>query len=244
MSDTMKRTMRLSRLIMKQAKMVGAFHDEFQVTSYGATTSLYKMSDRFRLIHEEFNETKEALIQNDDIEAADGFCDLLYVLYGTFHELNWDQFEAFFGEDGESVMFSEHVNNNMGFLLNSLNDVHSKMTKNVALNNYEEFLSDCIMMITLIVSVLCDEDNLYNIPENFEIVHESNMNKVATSVGIANDTIDHYNNKDVHCFIEQNHTTGHYLIKRTSDGKVMKQVNWEPPKIKLNNMENSDERNE
>lgn len=65
---------------------------------------------RVSLLQEELDELKEAIKQNDKVEAADALCDLMYVLCGTILEFGMqDVFNDMFNEVHRSNMSKADV---------------------------------------------------------------------------------------------------------------------------------------
>lgn len=78
--------MRNEELIMENAQaMVEAFHRMFEIVVQEAPALVDDQTRalRIRLIHEEFEELKEAMAKNDLVGIAKEMADLLYVVYGT-----------------------------------------------------------------------------------------------------------------------------------------------------------------
>ena len=72
--------------IMENAQaMVEAFHRMFEIVVQEAPALVDDQTRalRIRLIHEEFEELKEAMAKNDFVGIAKEMADLLYVVYGT-----------------------------------------------------------------------------------------------------------------------------------------------------------------
>ncbi|HKC92954.1 MAG TPA: MazG nucleotide pyrophosphohydrolase domain-containing protein [Nitrospira sp.] len=72
--------------IMENAQaMVEAFHRMFEIVVQEAPALVDDQTRalRIRLIHEEFEELKEAMAKNDLVGIAKEMADLLYVVYGT-----------------------------------------------------------------------------------------------------------------------------------------------------------------
>ncbi len=65
--------------------MVAAFHRLFEIVEHDVPTEPDEGTRalRIRLIHEEFEELKEAMVQGDLTAVAKEMADLLYVVYGT-----------------------------------------------------------------------------------------------------------------------------------------------------------------
>lgn len=73
-------------LVMENAQaMVAAFHRMFEIVVQKAPGLVDDQTRalRIRLIHEEFEELKEAMAKNDLVGIAKEMADLLYVVYGT-----------------------------------------------------------------------------------------------------------------------------------------------------------------
>lgn len=78
---------------------VEAFHNALAIPVHD-TPAIRRPELRAELIREEAQETCEALLRGDLVDAIDGCCDLLCVVYGTFAELGvdaalfWDEVHA------------------------------------------------------------------------------------------------------------------------------------------------------
>lgn len=66
--------------------------------------------------------------------------------------------------------------------------------------------------------------------EAFEIVHESNMSKLCSSIDEVDKTIAKYNREEIPVSVEETLFNGKtmYIIKRSSDNKVLKNINYTP----------------
>jgi len=64
----------------------------------------------------------------------------------------------------------------------------------------------------------------------FDEVQRSNMSKACKSLAEAEATLEHYRNKGVDCFYEQQDDL--YLVYRTADRKTLKSVNYSPADLK------------
>lgn len=75
---------------------VAAFHERFgqPVLDRPQMPSADRVALRIRLIKEEAQETVEALVAGDLVEAVDGLADLIYVALGTACELGVDMAEV------------------------------------------------------------------------------------------------------------------------------------------------------
>ena len=77
---------------------VEQFHEKFgHVINHKPTIDLARPELRAKLIEEEAKETADAIRANDLVEAIDGMCDLLYVVFGTAVEFGID-IQPFFDE--------------------------------------------------------------------------------------------------------------------------------------------------
>ena len=70
-------------------RQVEAFHRELE-HPIGETVAIRRPELRAELIREEAQETVEAILRGDLIEAVDGLCDLLYVVFGAAVEFGID----------------------------------------------------------------------------------------------------------------------------------------------------------
>lgn len=76
--------------------LVREWHEKFGV-NIGETPAIRRPGLRAALIEEEARETCEAIRRGDLIEAIDGMCDVLYVVFGTAVEFGID-LQPFFNE--------------------------------------------------------------------------------------------------------------------------------------------------
>lgn len=66
--------------------MVREFHDKFGIKRHNEPVipaNKKEVNLRLKLIHEEYLELIEAIIEEDPVAAADALTDILYVVYGT-----------------------------------------------------------------------------------------------------------------------------------------------------------------
>lgn len=76
--------------------MVRAWHEKFGVV-IGEYPRIRRPELRAALIEEEARETCDAILRGDLVEAIDGMCDVLYVIFGTAVEFGVD-LAPFFAE--------------------------------------------------------------------------------------------------------------------------------------------------
>jgi predicted HAD superfamily Cof-like phosphohydrolase len=78
-------TMNKESMMDDAQAMVAAFHRLFEIVGHDVPTELDERTKalRVRLIHEEFEELKDAMAQGDLAAVAKEMADLLYVVYGT-----------------------------------------------------------------------------------------------------------------------------------------------------------------
>lgn len=101
--------------MIKQIKQLKEFHSSFGLPIRETPTDVnsQEFNLRHKLIVEEVQEIKDAYIQGDQVEVADGIIDSLYVLLGTAVQLGYsDKLEAMFDEVHRSNMskLDEHGN--------------------------------------------------------------------------------------------------------------------------------------
>ena len=96
-------------------------------------------------------------------------------------------------------------------------------------------IADALCDLQYVLSGAIHEFGLGNkFAELFEEVHRSNMSKVCTSFNEAEDTIAKYRKEEIIVYKEpiDEITTDMYLIKRSSDNKVLKSINYSPANLK------------
>lgn len=125
---------RMARLTTHSVQRdVEAFHAALDIPVHD-TPAIRRPELRAALIREEADETCQALLQGDLVEAIDGCCDLLCVVYGTLAELGvdaapfWDEVHASnmrkaggpTREDGKKLKPNGWVGPNIAGILNTL----------------------------------------------------------------------------------------------------------------------------
>jgi len=105
---------------MTNFEMVKEFHEKFDIRAHKEPiipANKKEVNLRLKLIHEEYLELIEAVIDEDAVAAADALTDLLYVIYGTGDCFGMDLDACFkevhrsnmskLGEDGKPIR-NEH----------------------------------------------------------------------------------------------------------------------------------------
>jgi predicted HAD superfamily Cof-like phosphohydrolase len=168
---------------------------------------LFKL--RWDLIQEESNELFEAIDTNDYVEIIDALSDILYVVYGAA-----DSFESDFDEAINLESNHSQIENKLNFDLTIsfdkmkfvLNDPVQKITLNKMIDDYNHLLRELndafvskfvpriIKHLTVIHNYLYEFANLFqfNLDYTFQMVHQSNMSKLAETEEIAQQTVKWY----------------------------------------------------
>lgn len=207
----------------------------------------------FALIKEEFNELTEALENRDIIEVKDALCDMIYVIYGLMYRMNYE----FITEDNierlqsitnltefyEYLEFcklnvNEKVNAtiNNDYLINLKSSIYNIIT--LDLQYVKSDKTNTIYLINLLRDTYIMGHLIfgeYKFTEAFNIVHSSNMSKLCSSEGEANETVASYKQRyeagDVPYDTpewEHEENSPYWIVKNRSTGKVLKNINYRP----------------
>ena len=168
---------------------------------------LFKL--RWDLIQEESDELFEAINTNDCIEIIDALSDILYVVYGASDSFDYDFDEAINLESNQ-----QQVENKVRFgstisfkkMQNVLNNEDQKINLTKMIDDYKHLLAELndafnskivpriIKHLTVIHNYLYEFANLFqfNLDYTFDMVHQSNMSKLAETEELAKDTVKWY----------------------------------------------------
>jgi predicted HAD superfamily Cof-like phosphohydrolase len=168
---------------------------------------LFKL--RWDLIQEESNELFDAIQTYNCIEIIDALSDILYVVYGAA-----DSFESDFDEAINLESNHTQIENklNFGFKINTekmkhvLNEPSQRIMLNKMVEDYNHLLRELndaftskfvpriIKHLTVIHNYLYEFANLFqfNLDYTFDMVHQSNMSKLAETEELAKETVKWY----------------------------------------------------
>jgi len=209
--------------MQKQFEQVREFQKTFNLPA--APVSMIPDVDRcglrISLIEEEFDEVCEAIAMGDRKNIAKELADLLYVVLGTMIDFGMNATrEDYIPMPGTAQI--KYVEMNIGRLQdgikeNSLRDVF------VALGDLAKYVFDFVEHY----------DFIDQFDEIFDETHKSNMSKACRSHDEAIETLEHWETNEEKgkplCEIIQ--YSDFYLVKRLSDGKLMKSINYHPARI-------------
>lgn len=197
--------------------------------------TLKTLALRLSLINEEISELREALYADDLVEIADALTDILYVVYGAY---------ATFGTEPDIGPRGSPVGSVR--IPNSSDSLYLLFTMQKAVQNIQDqFTSTAHTDQTLeSASYYLDTllDKVYSFAEKmkldinscFEEVHNSNMSKAVPTEEQALSSIQQRINEGkvedyTGATIEKNGEL--FLIKRKSDGKILKGSNYFDPNL-------------
>jgi hypothetical protein len=168
---------------------------------------LFKL--RWDLIEEESDELFEAINTIDCIEIIDALSDILYVVYGAADSFDYDFDEAINLESNQ-----QQVENKLRFsstisfkkMQNVLINQEQKINLNKMVDDYKHLLAELndafnskivpriIKHLTVIHNYVYEFANLFqfNLDYTFDMVHQSNMSKLAETEELAESTVKWY----------------------------------------------------
>lgn len=170
--------------------------------------SIIPVIDEHFLMHEEFVELWQAVKDEDAIEIADAYCDIVYFALGACMRFGVTT-KAIRKPTKETISRVNHY-----YILEPINALDVRM--------YGLIISMCIYAF----------ENKFpgvSFMECFAEVHQSNMTKFCSSKEQAEQTRDHYAAKEIPTRIER--VGGLYVIRRESDDKVLKSIDWQEPNL-------------
>lgn len=243
---------------MTHFEMVGEFHKTFghpintipQTNIFNEKPNVVNL--RVKLIYEEINELLNAIKNRDIIECIDGVCDILYVVYGTFHTIgiNYDEgygninYNNYFLEQSKLKIqykcFTHHdlcIKTMYGndFFKNNLIKYIADLLKEINFYNDVNFYKSLYIFTNKLfdIIILCHMmANVLNISLDkcFDEIHKSNMTKMCINEYELEKTLEMYEKQN----IKVNYTIcgenkSQYIVKRDSDSKILKSINYKKP---------------
>ena len=154
-------------------QMVAEFHESNGAVINGRDNGPEVAVLRLRLITEEWAEILVALHENNIVEAADGLCDLLYVIYGTAVSYSVKCRDVFTDPLGQPATEFEHID-----ILRFTRLMMPRLQRVVLALTMAP--GDCGAALEELVTCVCDTGaRMWGFPmrELFEEVHRSNMTK-------------------------------------------------------------------
>ena len=173
--------------------MVGEFHDAFGMTRDCDMEETDGLLDfRHSLVMEELTETIEAYNKNDQIEIADGLCDILYVCFGATHH---------YGMYSVSIFDSKRIVNITQGQRNGVTTYHTlrelRQTLTGTQDSVRHFMNVVNQLVDHIYNQHIRDNDPYNVFHNFLRVHESNMSKLCTTQDEVKSTQRKYNSEGI-----------------------------------------------
>lgn len=193
-----------------------------------------EISLRVSLIAEEFNETIQAINENNITEVVDGFCDLAVVAIGaglTIGYINPTPWET-----SSNIVKLVNKTSDIGVLFNTINSFINTFKTEQDYSNFillQDLIDYCLILFRYIDMVY----KHYNLFDNFKEVMSSNMSKLCDNEDIAKKSVEWYKEeKNINTTYEYNDKIQKYIVRR-EDGKFLKSINWKTPNLKIQNNE-------
>lgn len=189
---------------------------------------------RYDLIHEEFNELKVAIEQNNLVEVIDALMDILYVIYGG---------QISYGVSSCLRSFEEYVQSIEDFNLHTFKPevnclgleksivkfavVLESLKGAINVKTVEKYLNE-LLVHTYYMCLIQGFDVDYC----FMLVHQSNMSKLCANEDIAIKTVDWYRCNHLATYDSPayrfNKDLGLWVVYNVSSGKVLKSIEYHP----------------
>lgn len=219
---------------MKVVEFMNTFSQEVNSTSKSPSTKVGLL--RYSLIEEERDELSEALANDDVVEVADALADLLYVIYGAQATLGLPPTPGSYSHIVSSYKDAKNtrvptIDRAFG-ISNKLRDyLEEFMCGMVEGVEYTPKASYSLNKMIFSIYEFANYMNL-DIISIFDEVHSSNMSKVCKTREEAEKTIQVKGETDAAYATATIHeNNGLFLVKRASDGKVLKGINYFEPNI-------------
>ena len=234
---------------MKKVPLINRFiFDLSKITEFEKTFSIgpIQQSDlqkyldfRRELLKEEVNELMMAIKMDDPVEIMDALCDMRYIMIGTICRVGFlrDALVENLGQPmppANALITTPYSANGyrkspVDIKCWALIDLMDKTMKRKTLQ-FSTLLRPYAHLMS-IAADLTDENGLFDVC--FTEVHRSNLTKACTSLQEAKRTVAYYRDeKDTEAVIDGSMAINEvWIVRRKSDGKLLKSINYSPAKI-------------
>ena len=164
---------------------------------------------RDTLLREEIRELQYAIVDENRIEILDALCDIKYVNDGTANQMGIKQ-----NDEELEIDFNHPINLKLALDFFEYSDITTRV------NDVNRAVYSLVYRFDL---------SLKNFKTALYRVHESNMSKFSNDVKTAERTKEFYKKQGIDTYIEPREKK--FVIYRSEDGKVLKSVDFWPPKL-------------
>lgn len=229
---------------VKQFMYIGGQSIDNELTFKWLKNNKQTITLRENLISEEIDEFIQACNDKNFTECIDALGDILYVVYGAGISFN------FMGDDSNTITYCKNnIDLNVFDCVNEIKNVCSNLNdlkfkyKNLTievLNCNELFTAFdlCKQLRNTLIEIECYVIGTalclfgVDIYACFNEIHRSNMTKFCTNIEDAGLTLTHYNQTERYS-PEIIKIGEYYVIKNKSNGKILKSIHFENPKLNL-----------
>jgi len=178
---------------------------------------------RIKLLMEEIEEYRVAVMQKDAVEVVDAAVDILYVALGVFimHGIEPDEDSFEFNRVGGSVYVSD-ITQGMKYA-----DVLERLVVMYEMLPDDE-KGDALNAILSVLNDMLRHHTIFKFWDYFNQIHENNMSKFCiTNEEVADTMVLHKAHNPTYVLMD-----GLGVVKR-EDGKILKSINFKPVKLTL-----------
>jgi predicted HAD superfamily Cof-like phosphohydrolase len=221
---------------------------------------------RWDLIKEESDELFDAISKKDYVEIIDALSDILYVVHGAADsfERDFDDYLDKYHEIQKTIKFKTDEIGELSDKIKSLKISEERMaviftdqTENEKLNNLINEYSSCIILVNkafyskniheIMFHLASLHDYMYvfshlfgiDLDVTFDLVHDSNMSKLAETEEIAKQTVEWYKKNETRydspayrlSTVKVNNQE-RWVIYNASTGKALKSINYHAVDLK------------
>ncbi len=230
--------------------------------SSNPSEKLFKL--RWDLIQEESNELFDAIKKRDYIEIIDAVSDILYVIHGAADSFE-QEFDLFFNQESINEFIEHSKKTGIINISSNILNLHGQTRMETVFVQYPEVLNNLInnlyafelfktheffeqkniteiikqLVILLKYVYLISELFGIDLNQTFNLVHESNMSKLAETEEIAKQTVDwylknetRYDSPAYRLSTIQINNQPRWVIFNKNSGKALKSIHYKPVDLK------------
>lgn len=192
---------------------------------------------RKSLLDEETLELQEAMDAKDPVAIMDAICDIRYIFAGTLFNIGFDRGYLVYNLDQvlppADAIFSRIYMTSKADPVKLLDKMLKK--KSIFMVDFIRPYSIMMERLDSIATEITNQESYSIFDLCFQEVHRSNMTKGVYTTADAEKTIKDYAAKGiiVKCELISDDNGGHFIIRRESDGKVLKGCLYSEPKLGL-----------